>query len=106
MGAVYDRLISSFLTADDTNFTSGKTNPFFQEKDGPPVVHYSKTSMYRCYYQRPQEAQGYDVTVPTTRFGSSPNQRPAVGIGEFHTHTNCIELALHPGFYRSFYWLQ
>lgn len=53
-------------------------------------MHYSKASMYRCYYQRPQEAHGYDVTVPTTRFGSSPNKRPAVGIGEFHIHTNCI----------------
>ena len=48
-------------------------------------MHYSKASLYRHYYQRPQESLGYDKEIPTTRFGSTPNHQPAVGIGTFFT---------------------
>jgi len=55
-------------------------NPYLQGRGVPPDVHYSKASLYRHYYQRPQESLGYDKEIPTTRFGSTPNHHPAVGI--------------------------
>ena len=76
------RPLLSFSDPEHTNFTSGKMKPYAPGRGGPPNVQYSMASVYRHSFRKPQTLVNYDVNMPTTRFGSTTNHQPAVGIGK------------------------
>lgn len=77
---ISNRLPQMCRHIEETNFSSGKMKGYTPERSGPPDINYSTGTVYRSSYRSPQGKRDYDGSLPTTRFGSTNNQVPAIGV--------------------------